>query len=1192
MHKRLLYTIVLTIVQLLSAVSAQAADTPSLEEDIEELPVKAIAYRYWIDDNVNAKTTKALNGNEIQQTIDISSLNTGAHIYHVQFKSEESGWSATQDIAFYITNTSDEEKDDETAAPITQYEYWINDANKSNPIPYNKADISIEASTANMPSGKNSYQICATDYKGRKTFYAGAFYIIDSTNNDDEEKEEVAKPVSYRYWLDEDKDNKHEVIFTNTEEIACNIDISNLPQGAHTFHFEMKDNLGRWFNGKDIYFYAGNSGQDEIETISPIIKYEYWFDERSKQEQATLNQENITIEKDLAEFQAGRHTYTLSAIDNKGMRSFVVGSFLCFDVNIDDKEEAATTIVSYQYWIDNDKEHATTVAYKTEDITSSIDVSSISGGAHTFNLRIKDSDNIWGTTHQYVFYAPGANETPDPSNEPQNIIGYRYGTNGVTKEKILTEVSNITALSEEIDFPRLSNITDVANYRYSFDEGNKVNVERDLRMTYFIQFKNKLGEWGGPVYCDSTTIDDFTRTAKDLTLQHTMGLPKLDDGDFSIVKFTIPTANAYYLNTASNCNVLLYNNGTQINKLEAKDLVDATRSSYFQEGTYYAIIYNQDEDGSIRLTSSADYLANPVLSYSNHQLTATSTDTGAKIYYTLDGSIPTVESNLYEGPIPMTYNCVVKAIALQDGHADSHIVKLEINDFETQTCKIPAFSYNGRNIFMETSTANANIYYTTDGTEPIVGTSRRYTDDGIAVKELGSIKAIATKDLMNNSEVATYEIPAYYDGKSQVEVQAAGSLSKAFEWNNGEVVSDTLQVLGNINNNDVASLRTMSGIKHLDLNKVNVDGNTLPDQAFANMNLRTASLPASLTSCGSGLFSGNNQLAAVTWNANTNMPAEALSGIDNPNLLLYVNTKSYAPASVNNVVAGGIADNIVLSEPSEGQASAGNFFAPQAFTAKKISYTRDFKQATEIGVCQGWETISLPFEAQSITHETNGKIAPFAKGDKDARPFWLYELAPNGGFQATATIKANTPYIISMPNSQAYSDEYILGGKVTFSANDVTIEATEQTSTKNNSREFVTSFEQLTPIKGIYALNVGQEYQGYLPGSIFAENFMTVKPFEAYLTTAEAAARFYSFFENGNATTGIETIPTKEINGVKAWANGSILYILSDKARHVQVFSTTGMLVKNVEVKAGKNAAVSDLPSGIYIVNKKKVVVK
>ncbi len=1192
MHKRLLYTIVSAIVQLLFTVSVQAADTPSLEEDIEEQPAKAIAYRYWIDDNVSTTTTKDINGTDIQQVIDISSLNTGSHIYHVQFKCEESGWSAAQDIAFYISNNNDDIKDDDTASPITQYEYWINNSYKSSVFQYTKADITIEASTVGLPAGKNTYQICATDSKGRKAFYASSFYTVDPASNDDDEKEEPAKAVSYRYWIDEDAANKQEAEISNNEEFTCNVDIANLTQGAHTCHFELKDNSGRWHAGNDVFFYAGNINQEVIEETAPIVKYEYWFDERSKQTLTDFTQEDVTIEKNLTEFSAGKHTYTLTAIDSKGMRSFIEGSFLCFDVNIDDQEEAATTVDCYQYWIDEDKEHATTVAYTTDDILTLVDANNLSGGAHTFNLRIKDSDNIWGATHQYVFYAPGTTDIADPSNEQQNIIGYRYGTNGINKEKILTEVANITQLSEEIDFPKLSSISDVEKYRFSFDEDNKVNVDRDLSMTYFIQFKNKLGEWGEPAYCDSTTTENFTRTAKDLTLQHTSGVQKLDDGDFSIFKFTIPTANAYYLSTATNCNILLYKDANQINKIEAKDLVGDVKGSYFQEGTYYAIVYNQDEDGSIRLTNSADHVSEPSVSYQNHMLSITSAESDAKIYYTTDGSTPTAESLLYTGPISMAYNCVVKAIALQDGHTDSHIVRFAVNDFETQTCTSPAFSYDGRKVTVTSSIVNANVYYTTDGTEPIAGTSRKYTEDGIAVTSLGSIKAIATKDLMNNSEVATYEIPAYYDGKSQVEVQPAGSLSKAFEWNNGEVVSDTLQVLGSINNTDVESLRAMAGIKYLDLNKVSVDGNALPNQAFANMNLRSASLPASLASCGSELFAGNKQLSAVIWNANNNMPAEVLSGIDNPNLLLYVNTKSYAPASINNVVAGGIADNIVLSEPSAEQTSAGNFYAPQPFTAKKISYTRDFKQETEIGVCQGWETISLPFDAQTITHETNGNIAPFAKGDKEARPFWLYELAPNGGFQATATIKANTPYIISMPNSQAYSDEYILGGKVTFAASDVNIEATEQASTKNNSREFVTSFEQIGKQNGVYALNVGQEYQGYLPGSIFTENFVDVKPFEAYLTTAEAAAKFSRFFNHDDSTTSIDDIPIKQMAGLNVWTNGSTLYIQSDKARTVQVFSTTGMLVKSVKVEAGEIQQITSLPAGIYIVNKKKVAVR
>lgn len=99
-----------------------------------------------------------------------------------------------------------------------------------------------------------------------------------------------------------------------------------------------------------------------------------------------------------------------------------------------------------------------------------------------------------------------------------------------------------------------------------------------------------------------------------------------------------------------------------------------------------------------------------------------------------------------------------------------------------------------------------------------------------------------------------------------------------------------------------------------------------------------------------------------------------------------------------------------------------------------------------------------------------------------------------------------------------------------------------------------------------------------------------MKPFEAYLTTAQAAQAFSLQF--GGGVTGIDNLPVKNVEGVKAWTNGSTLFIQSDKACKVMVFNTMGMLVKTVAVEAGETASVNDLPSGIYIVNNKKVAIK
>ena len=459
------------------------------------------------------------------------------------------------------------------------------------------------------------------------------------------------------------------------------------------------------------------------------------------------------------------------------------------------------------------------------------------------------------------------------------------------------------------------------------------------------------------------------------------------------------------------------------------------------------------------------------------------------------------------------------------------------------------------------------------------------------------------KQWLNPSKVASYT-PAYcYNGKT-ASLTEAGNLAKAMEWCNGEPADNTLQIVGSLNAEDIALIASFEKLQHLDLAKANIKGsteggkavgdNTLADQAFANMNLQTVSLPASLTACGKQLFSNNRKLAAVTWNANINIAAEVLDGINNPNLLLYVNAKSFAPATLKNVVAAGVAESITLSDIADGEASDGAFFCPSAFVAKKITYTRNFQQATVIGTSEGNETISLPFDVQEMTHETNGKIAPFAKGlpTGEAKPFWLYDLSQGAAtFTRAADIQAYKPYIICMPNSEYYSDEYILAGKVTFSAENANIAVTRNEVESNGQKDFVSNFEQLSQQDGVYALNVGEAYQDYKPGSVFVSDAFVVHPFQAYIqNVTTTASRCLAVFDE--ATTAIESIPMKQVVGLEAWSVGKTLYIHSDITRWVNIFSTKGMLIKTVKIAAGETESIESLPSGVYIVNQKKIAIK
>ncbi len=57
----------------------------------------------------------------------------------------------------------------------------------------------------------------------------------------------------------------------------------------------------------------------------------------------------------------------------------------------------------------------------------------------------------------------------------------------------------------------------------------------------------------------------------------------------------------------------------------------------------------------------------------------------ASIYYTLDGSTPTTESNLYEGPITITEDTTISAIAVSEGLTDSPVSTFEYTTYDSET---------------------------------------------------------------------------------------------------------------------------------------------------------------------------------------------------------------------------------------------------------------------------------------------------------------------------------------------------------------------------------------------------------------------------------------------------------------------------------------------------------------------------
>lgn len=102
---------------------------------------------------------------------------------------------------------------------------------------------------------------------------------------------------------------------------------------------------------------------------------------------------------------------------------------------------------------------------------------------------------------------------------------------------------------------------------------------------------------------------------------------------------------------------------------------------------------------------------------------------------------------------------------------------------DLQTVATPTFSPAGgayaevKNVTISTETENATIYYTTNGTDPTI--SSNVYSSAISVSKTTTIKAMAVKEGMNNSAVATaaYTINLPYSGDGYVRINSLSDLT-------------------------------------------------------------------------------------------------------------------------------------------------------------------------------------------------------------------------------------------------------------------------------------------------------------------------------------------------------------------------------------------------------------------------------
>lgn len=660
--------------------------------------------------------------------------------------------------------------------------------------------------------------------------------------------------------------------------------------------------------------------------------------------------------------------------------------------------------------------------------------------------------------------------------------------------------------------------------------------------------------------------------------------------------------------------------------------------------------YNDSDVAEITVTGFPDAMPMPVITFLDGIVTITCERPDAAIRYTLDKTVPTMESTLYEGPFNLSYNatvwaiayipnsdiepseiselvvdfyqtsapighfdgatgmltfecetpgatisysfnlengwtvytgpiaietnCTVYAKAEVDGYRPSEIIDIEVGLFKCESVNI---SYNGRFVSMHTDEPETEIRYSVDGSDPVIGSVYSGEFD---VKNLCTVKAVVLKEGYQNSEISEYLIK-YYADEYHAETASEGMLESCFGWNIPETF-DEFRVEGYLNDADFTLLKTLKGLRHLDLEKVKEA--KIPDAAFLNSGLVSISMPSELVQYGDNILSGCTNLCGIIWNSTTmDIEGRLIQNLANPNVLIYVSSGIRVEnAETQNIIESGRAESIILQD-------AYPFDVVREFTADEISYSRNFTKETVINQCGGWETITLPFAPQQISHERAGKIVPFAGWDENIdgdKPFWLYSSTPDG-WEAAKEIEACKPYIISMPNNKEYIEAFNLSGRVTFSAKDVTLipdEIDPKITPWKYDTQLVGTF---MPVAGanVRSLNA-EDYDGQLPGSTFVADSKTF-PFGAYVTgTLRKSIPVFG------AWSGVLMLSGNDEGLMVETPAPGILRITSDRKRRVDVMTVTGIVIRTLHLMGGETVSIEGLTRDLYIVGGKKVMVK
>ena len=267
-----------------------------------------------------------------------------------------------------------------------------------------------------------------------------------------------------------------------------------------------------------------------------------------------------------------------------------------------------------------------------------------------------------------------------------------------------------------------------------------------------------------------------------------------------------------------------------VTKFAERDLGDKynTKAEYYGiqindviEGWSDATIYNVYIEVKPQEVIAAPEATVPAGQYDAAQQISFTLQDGEQLYYTLDGTDPTAAENspvLWDKtPINVDRSMTVEAVIKKgDTYGTVGIFKYTIKA-GTPTADLAGGTYFAPvSVELHTTTDDADIYYTLDGSEPTVNSSKY--ENSITIEDATVLKAIAVKTGIDNSTVMTEK----YFFRSEGETDTPVMVDEYYEIGNADQLMWYLELIrGSGNEQNTAAKAKL-------VNDINMTGRVLP----------------------------------------------------------------------------------------------------------------------------------------------------------------------------------------------------------------------------------------------------------------------------------------------------------------------------------------------------------------------------